>query len=65
LKLTDQIPLSANSEITVEATELSGGNLNSTTGMVTWDFTLAPQQSREVVLTYTVKYPKDKEIILE
>jgi uncharacterized protein (TIGR02231 family) len=65
MKLTDQIPVSSNSEITVEGTELSGGKLNSTTGLVTWDFTLAPQQSREIVLTYTVRYPKDKEIILE
>lgn len=65
MKLTDQIPVSSNSEITVEGTELSGGSLNSTTGLVTWDFTLAPQQSRELVLTYTVRYPKDKEIILE
>jgi uncharacterized protein (TIGR02231 family) len=65
MKLTDQIPVSSNSDITVEGTELSGGKLNSTTGLVTWDFTLAAQQSREFIITYTVRYPKDKEIILE
>lgn len=65
VRIHDQIPVSSNSEITVEATQLSGGNLNGVTGMVIWEFTLEPQQAREIVLTYTVKYPKDKEIILE
>jgi uncharacterized protein (TIGR02231 family) len=65
IRITDQIPLSSSSEITVEATELSGGRLNSVTGIVVWEFSLNSQQSRDVILTYTVKYPKDREIILE
>lgn len=65
LRITDQIPISSNSEIIVNATELSGGNLNSVTGQVVWELQLASQQSRDLILTYTVKYPKDKEIILE
>jgi uncharacterized protein (TIGR02231 family) len=65
IRISDQVPLSANSEITVEPTQLSGGRLNTITGIVVWEFTLSPQQTKEIVLTYTVKYPKDKEIILE
>lgn len=65
IRITDQVPLSANSEITVEATQLTGGRHNPVTGIVVWEFSLDPQQTREVVLTYTVKYPKDREIILE
>jgi uncharacterized protein (TIGR02231 family) len=65
MKISDQIPVSSNSEITVEATELSGGKLTELTGIVTWEFTLDSQQAREIILTYTVKYPKDKKIILE
>ena len=65
LRINDQIPVSSNSEITVEPTQLSGGRLDPVTGMVIWEFTLDSQQSREFILTYTVKYPKDKVVILE
>ncbi|MBM3419846.1 MAG: mucoidy inhibitor MuiA family protein [Bacteroidetes bacterium] len=65
LRIGDQIPVSATSEITVEGTQLSGGRLNPVSGIVTWEFVLEPQQAREIILTYTVKYPKDREIILE
>ncbi|MFZ2285548.1 MAG: mucoidy inhibitor MuiA family protein, partial [Bacteroidales bacterium] len=65
LKLRDQLPLSQNSNITVEATELSGGKLNSVTGEITWDLNLQPRENREIILTYTVKYPKKENVILE
>ncbi|MRS05487.1 mucoidy inhibitor MuiA family protein [bacterium] len=65
ISLNDQIPVSSNSGITVEAVELSGGKLNSQTGEVKWDLELKPQESRQVVLSYSVKYPKDKSVILE
>jgi uncharacterized protein (TIGR02231 family) len=65
ITLTDQIPVSSNSGITVEATELSGGKLNSLTGLVNWDLEIKPQETAQIILTYSVKYPKDKTIILE
>jgi uncharacterized protein (TIGR02231 family) len=65
LSLYDQIPISTNSGIEVESSELSGGKLNSQTGEIHWDLTIKPQEIREVILTYSVKYPKDKTIILE
>jgi uncharacterized protein (TIGR02231 family) len=65
ITVNDQIPLSSNSTITVDTPELSGGRLNSETGEVKWDLELKPQESRQLVLTYSVKYPKDKIIILE
>jgi len=65
IKLRDQIPLSQNSSITVEATELTGGRLNQATGEITWDIRIAPQETKEIVLTYTVRYPKNQKVILE
>lgn len=65
LKLRDQLPLSQNSNITVEAAELSGGKLNSVTGEITWDMTVGPRENLEIILTYTVKYPKKENVILE
>jgi uncharacterized protein (TIGR02231 family) len=63
--LNDQIPISSNSGITVDATELTGGKLNTQTGEVKWDLEIKPQETKQIVLTYSVKYPKDKTIILE
>jgi uncharacterized protein (TIGR02231 family) len=65
ITLNDQIPVSSNSGITVEATELTGGKLNSQTGFVNWDLEIKPQDIKQIILTYSVKYPKDKNIILE
>ncbi len=65
ITLQDQLPVSANSGITVEALELSGGRYNSQTGRVIWDYDLKPQETKQTILTYSVRYPKDKTIILE
>ncbi len=63
--VSDQIPISSNSGIEVEAIELSAGRHNRQTGEIKWDLEIKPQETRELVLTYSVKYPKDKTVILE
>jgi hypothetical protein len=63
--VNDQIPVSSNSGITVEAIELTGGKVNQQTGQVKWDLELKPQETKQLIMTYSVKYPKDKTIILE
>jgi uncharacterized protein (TIGR02231 family) len=65
IKLRDQIPLSQNSDITVEPVELTGGILNRVTGEVVWDLKVEPRQTKEIILTYSVKHPKDQKVILE
>lgn len=63
--LRDQLPVSRNSTITVTEEELSGGGLDRTTGIVTWSLTLAPGEQRELELRYTVKYPKNRSLVVE
>ena len=65
ITVNDQIPISSNSGIEVDAVELSRGKHNSQTGEIRWDLEIKPQETRELILTYSVKYPKDKTIILE
>jgi uncharacterized protein (TIGR02231 family) len=65
ITVNDQIPISSNSGIEVNAVELSGGKHNSQTGGINWDLEIKPQETRQLILTYSVKYPKDKTIILE
>jgi hypothetical protein len=65
ITVNDQIPVSSNSAIVVEASELTGGILNAETGVVKWDIDIKPQEKRELILSYSVKYPKNQNIILE
>lgn len=62
VELMDQIPVSQDAEIVVEATELSKGVLDPATGFVTWRMNIPPGEQQRVVLTYTIKYPKSKQV---
>jgi uncharacterized protein (TIGR02231 family) len=65
LLLEDQLPLAANNEISVEATELSGAQLDKVTGRLQWRLIINPSDDQSFKLVYTVKYPKDKRINLD
>jgi hypothetical protein len=60
--LEEQLPISQEKEIIVTALELSGGELNTTTGLVTWKISLQPGESITKKFNFSVKYPKDKTI---
>jgi uncharacterized protein (TIGR02231 family) len=64
IDLEDQLPVSQNSEITVEAIELSKADRNELTGQLKWKLSLAPDESKKIILTYSVKYPKSKSVDL-
>lgn len=65
LLLIDQIPVSRNAAITVEAKELSGGKLNEADGKVQWQLILKPGEVRRLTLTYQVKWPKGRPLTVE
>ncbi|SFT73121.1 conserved hypothetical protein [Algoriphagus locisalis] len=65
INVEDQIPVSVNSDISVEALGLSGGKLDPQTGIVTWEITLQPGAQQELKLQYEVKYPKREKVILD
>jgi len=65
ITLNDQVPVSSNSSISIDTIELSGGKMNKQTGEIKWDLDIKPQETRQIVLTYSVKYPKDKTVILD
>ena len=41
---------------------LSKGVLDPATGIVTWNLNIPPGETQKVVLTYTIKYPKNKTV---
>ena len=65
LTLRDQIPVSENSNITVTTEELSGGQLDKTTGIIEWQLQLQPNEQREFIVAYRVKYPKSRWLNVE
>lgn len=60
--ITDQLPIAYNKSITVEKLELNGGTYNDKTGIVNWKVTLAPGETKKIVFSYRVKYPKNNTI---
>ena len=58
--VTDQIPVSDEKTITVDAVELSNGKLEAGTGLIRWDLELEPKETKTLKLAYNVAWPKDK-----
>lgn len=61
----DQVPVSTLDEIKVEVQNFSGALFNPKNGEVKWEFLLEPSIKKEFELKYAVKYPKDKDLIIE
>ena len=61
----DQTPIARNSDINVSGEELSGGQRDKDTGIVTWKLDLKPNEKRELLLQYKVKYPKNERLFVE
>lgn len=63
--VTDQFPVSGNSEIEVQQIDSGGAKLDNETGILTWNFDLEPGASKKLAFKYSVRYPKKEVIILE
>ena len=64
-KVFDQIPVTTIKDIQVETIDITGGKQNVNTGMVEWDLELQPNEVKDLIIKYSVKYPKDKNVIIE
>lgn len=65
INLFDQIPISQNSDITVSVNEISGATYNESTGELKWDINLQPNEIKKVKLSFTIKYPKNRKIVVQ
>jgi len=63
--ILDQIPVSTNMEIEVEAENISGGTVNKETGEVKWKLKMKPSDKQDMELRYKVKYPKSRNLTVE
>ncbi|MBM3418897.1 MAG: DUF4139 domain-containing protein, partial [Bacteroidetes bacterium] len=64
LIIQDQLPLTTNGDITIEAMELSKGELDTRTGTIEWKMTLKPKDSKLLDYKFKVKHNKDKQIAI-
>ncbi len=62
LTLEDQIPVSQQKDIEVEALEINGAQINHDTGKLSWNLTLEPNETIKKKFSFAVKSPKDKVI---
>jgi hypothetical protein len=61
----DQVPVSTNSEIEVIVQRISGARHNAENGEVKWEFNLAPQESRDFEIQYSVRFPRNRMLVVE
>lgn len=62
--IKDQIPLSNTESITITPIDKANAKYDEKTGKLNWDLSLKALEARTITFTYSVRYPKDKEIIL-
>ena len=64
-KITDQIPVSTTKEIQVETIDISGATMDKEKGTVEWKTDLKPNEYKDLIIKYSVKYPKNKRVLVE
>lgn len=64
LIIQDQLPITQNPEIIIEPTSLDKGNLETKSGIVTWNITLKPKDNKTINFGYKVKHKKELNIQL-
>ena len=65
ITIEDQIPVSTEKDIKIEALNISKAQLDKDTGKLSWKLDLKPSESQSMNVKYTVRYPKDKKVVLE
>jgi uncharacterized protein (TIGR02231 family) len=64
LIVQDQIPVTQNADIEIEALELSKGILDKRTGIIEWSFNLKAKGKKDLEMKYEVKFDKDQNVVL-
>ena len=63
--LQDQFPVSVTKEIEIKDQDAPEADIDKETGLVIWNISLLPAQEKKLRLSYNVKYPKDKKVVIE
>ena len=63
--IEDQFPTSTDKDIVVERGDYKEATLDETTNKLTWRLKIDPAKEKKIGFRYSVKYPKNSQIILE
>ncbi|HEX2919882.1 MAG TPA: mucoidy inhibitor MuiA family protein [Bacteroidales bacterium] len=63
--IEDQVPVSTREEIEVAELNLSNATKDVESGKLTWKFNLKPSEKKDIELKYSVKYPKNRRLVVE
>jgi uncharacterized protein (TIGR02231 family) len=65
IEVIDQVPISAQEEITIKTDELDGASQDEVNGKLVWNLKIPAQQTVKIKMGFTVRYPKDKVVIVK
>lgn len=65
LEIRDQYPLSPQSEVEVKLIDKGAATVDPHKGLLTWNLSVAPKETKKLGFSYTVKHPKDLQLSLE
>ena len=65
ITVNDQFPVSTTKEINVDDQKAPEAQIDKETGIATWTMTLKPGEEKKLSISFSVKYPKDKIVVLE
>jgi uncharacterized protein (TIGR02231 family) len=65
LHIVDQFPISTNKDINVDDVRAPEAQADKETGILNWAISTQPGQEKKLRFGYSVKYPKDKTVVLE
>ena len=65
IEVEDQLPVSLQSDITVDAIETTKAELDVKTGKLVWKYNLQPGEVKKIELSFAIKYPKNAKINIQ
>ena len=65
LVIEDQIPVTTNGEIVIEAVNVDKANYDKVSGKLVWNINLKTKTTEKITYSFKVRCPKDKNVILQ
>lgn len=59
--VNDQLPVILNKAVILDDAKYDGAKYDKQTGLLTWQFTLNPSESKDLNMSFKITYPNDKE----
>lgn len=64
IEVVDQVPVAQESEIEVDVKQISGAEHDLVSGKLKWKLNITPNDSKKLVIGFSVKYPRNKAVVI-